>query len=272
MPSRPNLIQAIDRTPLVTKVMERVRALIEDGSFPPHTKLPSERELQQSFGVGRSTVREALRALEALGVIELRQGRGAFVRDIGGPLETRPAASASGTWRIELVMEARLVIETQTAALAALRRTQDDLEVLEQELHAFEEATAQDDLPALVRADVAFHDAIAAAANRALASSLKSLEVLGIQSRTVSLGKKQRRSDVLARHRSIYAAVTEGDPVGAAVAMRDHLTAYITELGFQVGRCGDPQQNALDSPSLALFVGAVTPADSSASPTVDQSP
>ena len=89
MPSRPNLIQAIDRTPLVTKVMERVRALIEDGSFPPHTKLPSERELQQSFGVGRSTVREALRALEALGVIELRQGRGAFVRDIGGPLETR---------------------------------------------------------------------------------------------------------------------------------------------------------------------------------------
>jgi len=140
-----DLIGAVKRTPLVAAVMERIGRLIDVGTYPPGAKLPSERELREQLEVGRSTVREALRGLEVLGLIELRQGRGAFVRSPHPQLAGVGAAGPPGEgWQLERVAEARLAIETNAASLAAVRRTDEQLASIQMQVAAFEEAMATD--------------------------------------------------------------------------------------------------------------------------------
>lgn len=227
-----------ERAQLKDAVVDRLRELIESGRCPPGSKLPSERELRDEFGVGRSTVREGLRALEALGVIELQQGRGAFVR-----AETDPAAiprspfadwPRSYKWTIEEVVEARLTVESRAAGLAALRRTKDDLAEMRRHLEAFEAAAEGRDLTALVLADVAFHDAIAICGNAILASVLRSLREPGVRSRHTSLEDPARWPAVIRRHASIYDAIVLGEPRTAAERMERHLLDFARELGVDV--------------------------------------
>jgi DNA-binding FadR family transcriptional regulator len=215
--------------------MSRLTLLIEAGTYPAGTKLPSERQLREQLAVGRSTVREALRALEALGLLELRQGQGAFVRQnsAGAPRDLMFSRVGGEAWKIERVAEARLAIESYAAAAAAVRRTDGQLESLRREVAAFETAMNEDDLSALVLADVAFHDAIAEAANPVLAASLKSMVVLGIQSRHSSLARRERRGTVLERHRAIFVAIEQQETTEARRQMELHLLDFIAELGLQ---------------------------------------
>jgi GntR family transcriptional regulator, transcriptional repressor for pyruvate dehydrogenase complex len=228
MPAQQSVLLArIERTPLFGTVMERLRGLIDSGAYAPGTKLPSERELCELLVVGRSTAREALRALEALGYVRLEHGRGAFVVD-------RSAGSSSEDWQLERVAEARLAVEMFAASVAALRRTDSDLALMRAHLNAFEDAIRRDDLAALVHADVAFHAAIAMAANPVLAASLESMEVLGIQSRYKSLEHKIRRASVLKRHEAIFAAINARDSAQATQAMRQHLSDFIEQVGLHI--------------------------------------
>jgi GntR family transcriptional regulator, transcriptional repressor for pyruvate dehydrogenase complex len=227
-----------ERAQLKDAVVERLRDLIESGRYPPGSKLPSERELRDEFGVGRSTVREGLRMLEALGVIELQQGRGAFVRTETDPASTSSSPFAdwprSYKWTIEEVVEARLTVESRAAGLAALRRTKDDLAEMRKHLEAFEAAAQERDLDALVIADVAFHDSIANCGNAFLASVLRSLREQGVRSRHTSLGDDSRWPSVIRRHESIYDAIVLGEPETAAERMERHLLDFARELGVDV--------------------------------------
>jgi GntR family transcriptional regulator, transcriptional repressor for pyruvate dehydrogenase complex len=223
----------VERQSTVTAVMETLRGLVDSADYPTGAKLPSERVLREQLGVGRSTVREALRALEALGLIELRQGEGAFVAD---PALRSPANGFSSwpmtDWDITAVVEARLAIEPDAAAAAALRCTAADLAVVSRHLEEFEDATEADDLPRMALADTAFHDSIVAIANPVLASFLESVRVSGIRSRTTSLGKRARRATVVERHRRIYKALHDRDATAAHRAMQSHLFDFATELGL----------------------------------------
>jgi DNA-binding transcriptional regulator YhcF (GntR family) len=94
-------IGRIDRIPLITTVMERIQRLIEEPDVGVGERIPSDRQLREGFGVGRSTVREALRALEALGAVEVVQGRGAFVhqRHVAGDRVVRSSVdNVGGDW------------------------------------------------------------------------------------------------------------------------------------------------------------------------------
>jgi DNA-binding FadR family transcriptional regulator len=232
-------ITRIERMPLITTVMERVQGVIDDQGLAPGDRIPSERRLQEGFGVGRSTVREALRALEALGVIEIRQGQGGFVRQRPGvadaPLQGSNDKLSEDWSQLGAVVEARLVIETEAARLAALRRTRPQLHRMAAQLRAFDSAKKTDDLTALVLADVEFHAAIAEAANPVLAHCLKSLGVLAIKSRQLSLRRPERHDNVHSRHTDIYDAIAEGDSIRAADAMSSHLSDFTTELGLKIG-------------------------------------
>jgi GntR family transcriptional regulator, transcriptional repressor for pyruvate dehydrogenase complex len=228
----------IDRTPLTEAVIARLRSLVDSGRYQAGSKLPSERALRTELGVGRSTVREALRALEALGLLELRQGVGAFVRERDGDL-SRPDRSFSDwpqsyPWKIEDIVDARLAIEPRAAGLAALRRTEPDLRKMRLHLDAFGAAAAANDLSSLVLADVGFHDSIAECANRIFASVLKALRVEGIRSRHTSLADKQRWERVMRRHERIYDAIAAGDAQAAAARMRRHLLDFANELAVEV--------------------------------------
>jgi GntR family transcriptional regulator, transcriptional repressor for pyruvate dehydrogenase complex len=231
------LLGRIERTSVITEVMDRVRGLIESGHLAPGTRLPSERELRERLGVGRSTVREALRALEALGLIEMHQGRGSYVRGSagGGSFASAPAAASRPAWDgLDRIVEARLPIETYTASLAAIRRTDGQLAGMAEKLDDFVTAMAGNDLPQLVLADYGFHDLIAHAASPALARALDSISVLVINSRNLSLSRKERLPHVLEKHRRIYEAIAAQDPIKASQAMSEHLLDFISELGFEV--------------------------------------
>jgi GntR family transcriptional repressor for pyruvate dehydrogenase complex len=231
-------IARIDRMPLISTVMERVQQVIDSEGLGPGDRIPSERQLQEGFGVGRSTVREALRALEALGIIEIRQGQGGFVRqrrDLTDP-GSKADDKLSEDWsQLGAVIEARLVIETEAARLAALRRTPAQLDLMAAHLDAFESAKLTSDLPALVIADVEFHGSIAEAANPVLAHCLRSLGVLAVKSRQLSLRRSERHANVHSRHTTIFDAIAAGDSVRAAEAMSSHLSDFTTELGLKIG-------------------------------------
>jgi DNA-binding FadR family transcriptional regulator len=229
---------SMEQTRLKDAVIVRLRELVESDRYPPGAKLPSERALREELGVGRSTVREALRALEALGLIELHQGRGAFVRDEGAEDPSEGASFAdwprSYPWKIEDIVEVRLAVESRAAGLAALRRTDDDLTEMRRHLDAFRAAMDASDLSSLVLADVAFHESIAACSNEIFLSVLKSLRVPGVRSRHTSLAQHDRWPLVMRRHESIFDAIVLGEAQTAADRMERHLLDFARELGVDV--------------------------------------
>ncbi|MFG1807093.1 FadR/GntR family transcriptional regulator [Streptomyces sp. NPDC049040] len=155
-------------SPLVEQATEHLREQILGGQWPVGTKLPGETALAASLGVGRSTVREAVRALAEAGLVKSRQGAGVFVvstephEDFGTRL--RRAAVAE-------VYEVRAMIEVQAARLAAERRTDADIEAMVAALAARRLAAAADDA-AFVDADIALHSAIVAAARNPVLTDL----------------------------------------------------------------------------------------------------
>src|SRR5699024_1071692 len=143
-------IAAVRQIRLYRQIADQLQRLIREGEFPPGSKLPSERDLSQMLGVSRASVREALIALEVVGDVEVRVGNGVIVLDnshaVAGPVMR--AAAQSEPWRIDpefedeiqldlneeipplALLQARRHIEPETARLAAINATADDLAAL----------------------------------------------------------------------------------------------------------------------------------------------
>jgi DNA-binding FadR family transcriptional regulator len=161
-------LDALRPSSLVDQATQRLRDEITGGHWPVGTRLPGETTLAAQLGVGRSTVREALRALAGAGLVQARQGSGVFViadepvRD--WPSQLRRAAVTD-------VYEVRMLVEVQAARLAAVRRTDGDLDELDAALAARRAAAAGDDT-AFVDADIALHAAVVAAAHNPVLAAL----------------------------------------------------------------------------------------------------
>ena len=128
-------------TPIKTKrlyeeIVEQIKQLITDGKLKPGDKLLAERELAEQFQVSRASVREAIRTLEMLGVIDIRPGEGTFVRRTGADDIIRPLAMFLAVERSSLLdmFEMRRIFETANASLAAERATQEELDQIESTL------------------------------------------------------------------------------------------------------------------------------------------
>ncbi len=119
----------VEASRVSAKVVEQVRALIAAGRLRPGERLPAERELVHSLQVGRSTVREAIRLLESLGLVETRPGLGTFLTTDEVPLTILPRPGANGVGQ-RYLWEARFLFEPEIAALAAERATAADVEML----------------------------------------------------------------------------------------------------------------------------------------------
>lgn len=196
--------------------MARLRQLIEDGHFPPGSRLPPERVLAAQLGVGRPALREALKALSGLGVVESRHRAGNFVRPLA-PVETR----SPGFTVLEL-LEARKILEPRSAWLAATRASETQLleiEAARQNLEAHD-----DDARLVARLDYELHAAIVRAARNPaleLMSRVLMSRVLGsggLASRFMPDVARMRRD-----HRNIVEAILKRHADGAEKAMTDHL-------------------------------------------------
>ena len=167
MPSR---LSPVRSSKLCDLVIQQIQEKISLGVFPPGAKIPTEPALMAQLGVGRSTVREAIRVLVSAGLLEVRQGDGTYVleRQSGHePLEYRLRRATA-----QEIHDVRRLIEVETARLAALNRTQADIDTMRDCLSRKKAALTASDPHGYVMADIAFHSAVASASGNSLLADL----------------------------------------------------------------------------------------------------
>lgn len=205
-------------------LVEALRIRIVNGDIAPGEKLPSEPRLATEHGVSRTVVREAIARLNLEGLVHTRRGSGSYaLTPPADDADGAPPLARSLADRLALV-EYRLALEAEAAALAATRRTPAQLAALADRLDAL---ASSDGHPATaMQHDFAFHRLVAeAAGNRFL---LEALDRLGPQMIAMPRGRLDRHDGgrftaVVQEHRAVLAALESQDPLAAAAAMRVHL-------------------------------------------------
>ena len=227
-------LRAVETTRLYRQIAGQIVALIDNGEFSAGSRLPPERELAGLLGVSRTSVREAIIALEIAGRVEVRVGTGIFVTGHASrmaPPSTNTLVGDSGVGPFEL-LAARAVIEGETAALAAKHARKTDIAVLRETIVRMRDRA--DDNAERDAADRAFHVRIAEATrNGALAHAVASLwdqrrgdlwARIEVHFHTAAL-----RAKTLADHEAIVAALAARDADGARKAMHRHLERVARE-------------------------------------------
>jgi DNA-binding FadR family transcriptional regulator len=213
----------IRRLPLAEQAADEILRRVGSGEWPVGQKLPGETTLAAQLGVGRSTVREAVRELAGRRVLESRQGAGVFV--VGAqPVEDWDQVLRRAA--IGDVLEGRLAIETEGARLAASRRTATDLRLLKRTLEERARAAAELADDEYIEADLAFHRAVVTAAHNAVLGELFDSFVPRVRRAMADMlkldSKAQHRGDQ-AEHAAIVEAIKAKDPESAAGCSRSHL-------------------------------------------------
>ncbi|MFZ3264271.1 MAG: FadR/GntR family transcriptional regulator [Terriglobales bacterium] len=209
------------------KVYEEVARQIERlilKKLRPGDKLPSERDLAETLGVSRSSIRDAIRSLELMGMVEPRQGAGTIVREISSDSLANPLANVLKR-KEELVSELldfRIMLEPPLAARAAKRVSPDEISEMEEILQRQQEKQSRGE--AAVTEDAEFHYSIALASGNSVV--LKVLDIVmdllrGTRERSLQVEGRPQKS--LAGHRRILAALKRHDAEGAKAAMRRHI-------------------------------------------------
>ena len=217
---------------LYKRVADDMRAAIVAGRYPAGRRLPAERELAELYNVSRPTVREAVIALELQGLVEVRVGAGVFVLEPNTAERVRGSGPELTIGPFEL-MEARKIIESETAALAATLIDDEQLEGLNRIIDRMEEENRLEIKGE--SADRQFHVAIAESTrNSALVTVIDQLwEIRETSPMVINLMEKARSQGVRPmadEHRRIVAALRQRDPAAARAAMQGHLTRVIDEL------------------------------------------
>jgi GntR family transcriptional regulator, transcriptional repressor for pyruvate dehydrogenase complex len=218
------LIEPVKRSRIYEHIVDQIRALIREGRWAPGDQIPPERELAERFRVSRTSVREALRALEMQGVIDSRQGGGTFVRTADTEALVPPLAAAILRGRRELaeVLEVRELIEPGIARQAASRATDEHVAELESLLQRQRECIAMG--RPFVDEDTAFHYTLARAADNHILLRLHNviLDLLR-ESRQSYLHVPDRPQLSLRGHEAILVAIKARDPDGAYDASLAHI-------------------------------------------------
>lgn len=218
---------AVERVSPTQQIREQLIAAIESGEFPPGSSLPSERVLCESFQVSRVSVREAIAGLEAMGLITVQHGRGAFVRESINDRYALPFAKYLQIHRAELLelIKVRGALDELAAREAALYADESALEEVERAGRAFEEAADAGDLSTAPELDRAFHLAIAnATKGELLPRLLLDLNELLTESRSATLAQAGQLQKSAGDHRAIVKALLDRDPAAARRAVERHMS------------------------------------------------
>lgn len=225
---------ALSAVPSGTPASEVARRLLDlflGGSVQPGTRLPPERQLAATLGVGRSAVREALAALEILGIVDVRPGSGTYLRGTASELlpQTLRWGLLIGRQSTSELLELRAGLEIYIARLAASRGSRSGLARQEAALARMREA--EEDLRAFAKADQDFHDALAATSGNDLLTDL--LAVIRSLLRVYAdraVGTQAEARTAREEHEAIHAAVKDGDENTAAAAMATHMATATQRL------------------------------------------
>jgi GntR family transcriptional regulator, transcriptional repressor for pyruvate dehydrogenase complex len=225
---KPNMptesLTPVVRTTLTADICRKMVSHLIRGVWKEGEKIPAERELCQTLGVGRASLREALKALEIMGMIETRLGDGTYVCNrsdfFSRPLLWAIAGSSEADAR-ELI-EARTLIEVELAGLAAERATSENLRQISEQLRNMERAKKNPQ--EFVQADVDFHLAIGqAASSRILMNALQLIRNLLQQWILSAVAVKGVPDKACAQHKRVLQAIEDRDSAAARKEMRSHL-------------------------------------------------
>lgn len=217
------MISQVQRLPLAAQTAQLLLGRIRDGEWPLGHRLPGETVLAAQLGVGRSTLREAIRELAGKGVLDSRQGAGVFVTALDVAEDWDSVLRRS---TIAAVIEARIAIEAEAAALAATRRTPADVRSIRRTLAA--RGVLGQSVPDHVDADMAFHRTVISAAHNDVLTQLFDAFLPRLRLAMIDMLKIQpiasEPSDH-AMHQQLADAIIARDPAAAAASSRTHLSA-----------------------------------------------
>lgn len=217
------------RTGLVDQVIDQLRASVTAGEYPIGTKIPTEPALSETLGVGRNTVREAVRALAHGGILEVRQGDGTYVRatsEVSGALRRLCGSE------LREVLQVRRCLEVEGARLAASARTEDDLAELWQLLHRRDELQRENAVEDFVRADAELHFAVVRSAHNTVLTELyRGLTEVVLASVATTTHDTAAAAHI--RHRGLVEAIDAGDIDRAAREAGGFLDELLGELPDQ---------------------------------------
>ncbi len=233
MPGRTEQYEAIQSERLYEKIVDQIESRILSGELKLGEHLPSERELAEQFRVSRTAVREAVKTLSEKGLVQVRRGRGTFVTN-GTSQAMRHSlglmikiGQAEGSRHL---VEVREIFEPETAALAALRASDDQIAAMREAVATMDAALG--DAETFIEGDLDFHLALAEASQNSVIPALIDSIVDLLREQRMAIfrvaGGPQRGQY---HHQRILAAVTRHDPQGAREAMRAHLQQVRQDTG-----------------------------------------
>lgn len=219
-------ISRISKPSLCDLIIDQLQNAIMRGDLPPGTKLPSERELAERLGVSRASVREALKAMSRMGVIDIRPGDGNYVAEVDPAQLARPMSYVIylNSGNIQNLLELRRIVEVEATGLAAERATEDDIAEIEQVLAETEKRANAMQLDEFLDFDMKFHKRVAAASQNVLLTQVNALlcELLREAGRRVA-AIPEGRSAAVAAHRAIMDALKSRN----AAKAREHAAAHL---------------------------------------------
>ncbi|MBO8137352.1 MAG: FadR family transcriptional regulator [Desulfotomaculum sp.] len=223
----------MDFKPIRTKkiyeeIVEQIKSFIAEGKLKPGDKLMSERELAEKMQVGRSAVREAFRALEAMKIIEIRAGEGTYIREANADFIIDALTLLLNTEKetARELMELRKILEVECAGLAAKRRTEKDLNTMKHALQQMERDIKEGNIGD--QADLLFHYSVAKATHNSMVIRLittisDAINRVMREARYKLYKNPNRPKQLLDEHWKIYRAINELNVVNAQKAMYQHL-------------------------------------------------
>ncbi|PLX81579.1 MAG: FadR family transcriptional regulator [Desulfuromonas sp.] len=230
-----NVFKPIRPKKISEEIVEQIKVLISEGELKPGQRVPSERELAALLGVSRPSVREAIMVLDAMGLVESRQGGGTFVRSLTENALSDPLTSLVGKnpKLLHALAEVRLGLETWSAYLAAQRATGEEIEEMESLYREMERQAANGGWDADI--DTKFHYAITAATHNTLQlhvlDTIHGLFHTTIQVALMEFYQKEGYIDrLLSHHRDILEAIKERDPDKARATMANHLELVMEKM------------------------------------------
>jgi DNA-binding FadR family transcriptional regulator len=217
-------VKPIEKIVLIDQIIEIIKRQITEGKIKPGSKIPGERTLSEKFKVSRTSVRQALKALEVLGVLEIRHGSTTTLSQDISHLLINPLKFMSILYNVGIseLFETRKIIEVELAKKAAVHATEEDIRLMAK---CLEMAKKNLDNPEVfLYSEKDFHEYIfLASRNRLLTAMIESLNTLLIESRQESIKTFANLKDSYMEHYNIFKAIKKKSPALAGKAMLDHL-------------------------------------------------
>lgn len=226
-------MEAVKRVPIVDQVMKNLQELIIERNYKPGDKMPTEREVCEMFHVGRSTVREAYRMLQIMGVLESKQGSGSIVAQEMSQTQQEGVREwfRQNATNISDYMEVRMALEPTATSLAIQRATTEEIDHIKEIHDLFCQAVEQNNALKMSEYDSAFHMAIAQASHNQLIVKMENMIsdcILDYRKQSFSVNENVKHA--VLPHKIILDALYRRDPQAGETAAKQHLKISLVDM------------------------------------------